>query len=73
MSVSIRNERVKLTASALDRASTGCLVVGIFAPLAAFPQSTNSRAGLIVSVMVWLAAAVVLHIVARRVLGRLRQ
>ena len=34
MTVAIDNERTKLAANALDRASTASLAVGIFAPLA---------------------------------------
>ena len=75
MSVSIRNERVKLTASAIDRASTGCLVVGVFAPMAAtFPDVPSAPPlGLAVSVAVWFAVAGVLHIAAWRVLGSIGQ
>ena len=35
----IENERTKLLANALDRASTACLAVGILAPLAAAMQA----------------------------------
>jgi hypothetical protein len=63
----IENERTKLLANAL--ASTACIALGIFAPLAARPQLT---VGLAASLAGWLAAAVVLHLAARWLLGGLR-
>jgi membrane protein implicated in regulation of membrane protease activity len=74
MSAAIDNERTKLTANALDRASTACLAVGILAPLATLLQGLARLpgAGIAVSFTGWLAAAVVLHIGARRALRGLR-
>jgi len=67
----IENERTKLLANALDRASTACLAVGILAPLAAAMQAQAPRFTLVltVSLMGWFAAAIMLHIGARWVLG----
>ena len=73
-SIAIDNERTKLAANALDRASTACLAVGIFAPIAALAQG-NAHVpwlGASLSFGGWLVAAIVLHIGARRVLGGLR-
>lgn len=73
-SVDVDNERTKLAANALDRASTACLAVGIFAPLAALAQG-NAHVpwlGALLSFGGWLAAAIVLHMAARRVLGGLQ-
>jgi|GEM_PF-5603290 len=61
----VANERTKYVAQTLDRAATGCLVVGVFAPL-----SAGLLTGQIVSV--WLGAAVALHVVGLWLLGRLR-
>jgi hypothetical protein len=75
MSAVIDNERTKLAANALDRASTACLAVGILAPLVALFQSLASPplAGVAVSFAGWLAAAIMLHFAARRMLGGLKQ
>ncbi len=72
----IQNERTKLLANALDRASTACLTVGVFAPAAAvFYNLTGNAASnpaiYWVGTFVWLFAAVLLHVEARRVLGDL--
>jgi hypothetical protein len=74
MTTSIDNERTKLGANALDRASTACLAVGILAPLAALlqGQARPPVAGVSVSPAGWLIAAIVLHFGARRILGGLR-
>jgi hypothetical protein len=65
MSVSIRNERVKLTAQALDRVSTACVAIGVFAPLAAGLLDKAIGPLAIAALGGWLAAAIMLHIVAR--------
>jgi hypothetical protein len=70
----IGNERTKLTASALDRFSTVCLTVGFAAPLAswlyagvAIPMSRFLAGGI-----AWIAAAVILHSIARVLLRDLK-
>lgn len=73
MSISIANERTKLAANALDRASTACIAVGILSPLAGLVQGLSwppSVAAL--SVAGWLFAAILLHLAAHRVLGVLK-
>lgn len=67
----IQNERTKLLANALDRASTACIAVGIFAPMVTGPSETISAVSILSSVA-WLLAALVLHLTARFVLGRLQ-
>lgn len=73
----IHNERIKLTANALDRASTACLTVGALGPAAAslygLGQAAPPSHGVLIAVgsLFWLAAAGVLHLMARKVLGRL--
>lgn len=74
----VRNERRKLLANALDRASTACFTVGIATPLAGWLYDFGGlRAALDPWTMAlgmagWLFGAAILHIGARRVLGGLR-
>ena len=75
---SVEDEKIKLVANALDRASTACLALGVIAPLAAAFYSVESNLPtwsltLVVGTLIWLAAAVVLHIGARRALDGLSQ
>ena len=73
----IHNERTKLTANALDRASTACLTVGALGPAVASlyglgNAGVSALGGLIaLGSLFWLIAAAVLHFMARRGLGRL--
>ena len=70
----IDNERTKLTANALDRASTACLAVGIFAPLGGLTQGLANPPPLSVALAFagWFCCAIVLHIGARRLLRGLK-
>jgi hypothetical protein len=74
----IANERAKLTANALDRASTACVTVGVLGPIVATLYGVGTTAagahGILLAVgsVVWLSAAGALHWMARRALGRLR-
>jgi multisubunit Na+/H+ antiporter MnhG subunit len=66
----IHNERIKLTASAIDRASTASLAVGVFGPVASTiytDESTkHANLGMIsLSAFIWLSVAVGLHLLAR--------
>lgn len=71
----IRNERTKLLANALDRASTACIAAGLIAPVV---SAMNAGSGLHLSWLAigssgaWILAAVALHLGARHVLGRLQ-
>ena len=73
----IDNERTKLLANALDRASTASLAVGVFGPIAVTlynaggPFADDRAIILAVGSALWLTAAVALHLVARAVLGRM--
>jgi hypothetical protein len=73
----IANERTKLLANALDRASTACFTVGVATPLAAWVydinalRSTYDPLAMSVGLTGWILAAVLLHIGARVVLRRL--
>jgi hypothetical protein len=74
----VANERTKLLANALDRASTACLTVGVLAPVAA---ATYQMGGAVLGVdltlavvggVSWLIGAAMLHLFAQRALGRLK-
>ncbi len=72
----VRNERTKLLANALDRASTACFTVGVLGPAVAALYGVGGPGAVPAAVIAfgslfWLLAAVVLHIIARAVLGRL--
>jgi hypothetical protein len=71
----VENERTKLSANALDRASTGCFASGIFVPVAAemYGQITTPLDYLAVGVGAWLFIGVILHIEARRLLASLQE
>jgi hypothetical protein len=72
----VHNERAKLIANALDRASTACLATGVIVPAGAAMLGLNSSVDvgtLMVAVVCWLVAAAVLHFEAQRVLRRLRE
>jgi hypothetical protein len=72
--IAVHNERAKLAANALDRASTAVLSAGMFGPIA------NSLYGLgtplpwewlIAWFFIWVGVAVALHLAARHILGGL--
>jgi hypothetical protein len=71
----VRNERLKLLAGALDRASTACLTVGAIAPLASLMFGTGALAmappWVAAGASSWLLAAAALHLFAREALGGL--
>ena len=78
MSDVVHNERTKLLAAALNTACTSCVTVGIATPLAGYLydvssfRSTIGLTTLAVGLVGWLAAAVALHLTARKILGELR-
>ena len=73
----VHNERTKLLANALDRASTACFTVGIATPVAGYVYNiAGLREGLpgivlAFGVVGWFVVGVGLHMLARRTLGRL--
>jgi hypothetical protein len=71
----VHNERSKLVANALDRASTASIAAGIFAPVATatLGQSQVSWDQAAASVVFWLVCAAILHIEARRQISTLRE
>jgi hypothetical protein len=68
----IHNERTKLTAGALDRASTAFFAVGVLGQAFSLVPSKEGLVSLI-SILVWFFAAICLHIVSRHVLGSLQE
>ena len=73
----VRNERLKLFANALDRASTACITVGVFGPAVAFLYGLGGASGvassfLAVGSALWLVGAAMLHLIAQFALGKLR-
>ena len=72
------NEQTKLLANALDRASTACFTVGIVTPLAGYLydigglRSSVQPLLLVIGLLGWLAAAIILHLSARRILRGLK-
>ena len=73
-----QTERIKLLAGALDRVSTAFVTIGILTPAVAYLYNLADVRRLVSPVVIalgsasWLIAAVVLHLLARRILGRLR-
>lgn len=78
MSDLIDNERTKLLANALDRASTAVFTIGIFSPLVSYyfdlqgVREAMGALGLIAFAFLSFISAAGLHYLARSVLGDLR-
>jgi hypothetical protein len=75
MNKATRNERTKLLANALDRASTACLTVGVLAPVGAvlYTGSQPNPWILGIGLIVWLVVARALHGMAVSTLGRIEE
>jgi len=71
MAYLVHNERAKLVANALDRASTGCFVTGILVPTASvmLGQSPVPLDNLGVAIGAWAIWGVILHVEARRAIA----
>lgn len=74
----VHNERTKLLANALDRASTAALAVGVLGPIvtASYGLGPGGRGAalsvLVLGTILWMSMAILLHVQAQRVLGRLK-
>jgi hypothetical protein len=75
----IENERTKLFATALNTSATSCVTVGLFTPLAALLYNLGGAreaigfGTVVIGFGLWLSAAAILHLAARRVLGGLKE
>ena len=73
----IENERWKLLANAVGRASTACVTIGVATPLAGAMYNVNgfrqavATWELAIGLLGWLGTAIALHFAARRALGGL--
>lgn len=74
----IENERTKLLATGLNTAASSCFTVGIATPLAGYLYNVSGFRALVgvgelvLGVGYWFVAVTVIHLAARRVLGKLR-
>ncbi|NKN36806.1 hypothetical protein HFC70_10620 [Agrobacterium sp. a22-2] len=72
----IHNERTELLANALDRASTACIAAGLIGPAVGIANHSATAPALswapLLGTVIWLFAAIALHLFARRVLGGLQ-
>ena len=71
----VHNERAKLLANALDRASTGAFVTGMFVPAASAMlghQIMVDGDAFATSIGLWSLCGVILHIEAWRVISTVR-
>jgi hypothetical protein len=72
MSKLVENERVKLFAAALDRASTACLLIGVLGPMSAIYQAQEIPDWRqLLGLLIWFLAGFVLHIRAQLATGKL--
>jgi hypothetical protein len=68
----VENERLKFIAAALDRASTGCYVIGVLGPISAlyagqhFPDWFQ-----FFGLVAWFLAGLVSHLTGYRLIGSL--
>jgi hypothetical protein len=74
----VRNERIKLSASALNTLSTAMITVGVLAPVAAFlyglgvPNPAPTIWQLALTATIWVVVGGSLHYGALKLLGRLQ-
>ena len=74
-SILVANERIKLSAAAIDRLSTACVAAGFIAPAVSLANTQIVFARsipLALSTVTWLLTALALHFAARHVLGKLK-
>jgi hypothetical protein len=74
----VHNERIKLSANLLNSVAGSSVAIGVLTPVAAALFYGSALSGLrfryiVIGIVFWLAAAAVLHMAARRVLGGLRE
>jgi hypothetical protein len=72
----IHNARITLLATLLNTMAGSSFTVGIAAPIAAaffYNPAAARLTNVVAGVAIWLIIAIVLHVLAQRVLGELRQ
>ncbi len=67
----VRNERIKLLASNLDRLSTAFIAVGVLGNTFTFTPGASMLFPAL-NIAAWIFPAIILHLIASLVLGRLR-
>lgn len=72
----VHNERTKLMATFFNTLASGSIITGVVAPAAAFVFRVQGVGELSLpflagSAAIWLSVGVALHLLARRLLGRL--
>lgn len=74
-SKTVRNERIKLHAAALNGVAVASAVAGFVTPLIALSYGVGASAtrGTALAAVAWLALALFLHYLAWRVLGGLQE
>ena len=77
-SKTVRNERLKLRAAALNGIAMAAVVAGVVTPLAAatfgiLPTSARGAIATAAGIAAWLSIGAGLHILAGRLLGGLRE
>ncbi|MGI4953088.1 MAG: hypothetical protein ACRYGM_14895 [Janthinobacterium lividum] len=70
----VHNERLKLSATALNNASVGTVVTGLIAPSASFLYGVVTPSGRLwwLVALAWLSGAIALHAAARLALKGLK-
>ena len=73
----IHNERTKLMATAINSVAVSCFTVGVLAPTAAAFYNVGSasvpQSLIVLGALIWIFAALTLHLSANRILGRLKE
>ena len=70
----VENERIKLLATLFNNCGVGALVAGVIAPTFVLISSNDAKViALVAAQCFWFAIAIVLHLLARSVLGRLKE
>ena len=68
----VDNKRVKFVAAALDRASTGCYIIGVLGPVSAiYPGQHVPDGPQFLGLFSWFLAGLILHLIGYRLIGRL--
>jgi hypothetical protein len=71
----IHNERIKLTAALMNTVASAVFITGVLAPLVAvsygLPGPIRGFAAALIS-LIWILAALGIHLLARALLGKLK-